>query len=243
MIKNFLRFIYESKYDSLSEDIAKSVMTIITDSARPITKRRIQKTLEYFEPISFSLTLFISRDTIFEPEKRKHFKNIPWEKSNFKNNGFALDANSFIPTNDDIVDPEIEIHLIINPESEQSCHRSLYYKLLDAIRHEIEHLLQKGTNVQYSHTGFQVDKNRKSAESSFNYFLLPDEVPAMVSGMRLSSISKDVPIDQEFEEYLAPIKDSGFITDEQFKKVMKNWIKFTIKHFPETKISKKYRVY
>lgn len=239
MIQDFLRFVYESKYDSFAEKITAEVMQLVTSGTDRKLKKRINRSIEFVDLANFTLTLSIVRSSVFEPSRRVNFKSLPWESINFQRNGFALDANSFIPTDGE--DPEIVLNVIINSETEPECHEKLYYKLLDSIRHELEHVLQKGTNVQYYHTGREVDKDRKNSETSYMYFLLPDEMPAMVSGMRLASIKKGIPIDVEFEEYLEPILSTGFITYDEFKKVMTNWIKFTIRHFPNTQISKKYR--
>jgi hypothetical protein len=242
MIKDFLRYIYESKYDAFSEEVVRDIIKIISNNGSSIIRRRSIKEMEYSEPVSFSLILSIFRSSSFEPEKITVFSSVPWEKINFENNGFAVDANSFVPSDVYVHEPEVQVNIILNPNLEPKCYEALQFKLLDCIRHEIEHLLQKGFNVQPEHTGRQVDKNRKFAQSSYLYFILPDEMPAMVSGMRLSAEKKGKPIDTEFEEYLSPIRDSGFISDDELTKVMNAWIKFTIKHFPDAQISKKYRI-
>lgn len=242
MIKNFLRFVYESKYDSFSEEIAANLVKLITSKKSNSFKGRIARTIEYTEPITFSLSITVVRSKTFEPNKSGLFKSVPWEKENFQKNGFAVDANSFIFSDESAPDPEIEVNLVIDPSREPDSHQLLYYRLLDCVRHEVEHLLQKGQNKQYYHSGLQVDRNRKECESSYKYFLLPDEIPAMVSGMRLAAERKGIPVDAEFEEYLSPIRDSGFITADEMKEVIGKWVKFTIKYFPETKISKKYRI-
>lgn len=241
MIKTFLRFVYESQYDSLSEEIASEIMSVITAKVSNSVKGRINRTLEYTEPMTFSLSLLVFRSKSFDPKRSELFNSVPWEKSNFQNMGFAVDANSFIFSEELAPDPEIEIKIVIDPSKEPQSHQALYYKLLDCVRHEIEHLLQKGTNKQYNHSGQQVDKNRRESESSYKYFLLKDEVPAMVSGMKLSAEKKGIPLDSEFEEYLSPIRDFGFISDSEMQLVIQKWLKFANKHFPDAKISKKYR--
>lgn len=242
MIKGFLQFIYESKYDSFAESVADSIMQVITSTnSEKGSVRNVKKVKEFSKPLIFSLILSIVRSPVFEPEKRKNFKEVPWEKDNFKKYGFALDANSYISNNDDFSnDPEVEINMVINPKTEPTCYSELYFKLLDCVRHEVEHLLQKGDNSIPSHSGHSV--KREKYLSSYKYFLLPDEMPAMVSGMRLSALKKGNPIDLEFENYLLPIKNSGLISEDEVKAVIKEWLKFTIRHFPETKISTKYKI-
>lgn len=241
IIKEFLRFIYESKYDLFSETVASEVLEIIKQGKDGSVKKRICKSTTYDEPVSFELTVTITRSLKFSASKKTGFNEVPWEEINFRNNGFSIDSNSFIPV--DASEPDVEISILINPETEPDCYQLIYFKLLDAIRHELEHLLQKGLNRNTQHTGSEVDKERKAAASSYRYFLLPDEIPSMVSGMRLSAEKKGTPIDQEFSDYLIPILQGGFITQDQFDFVIKTWLTFTIKHFPDTKISSKYRIH
>jgi hypothetical protein len=157
------------------------------------------------------------------------FSRLPWESINFKNKGFVLDANSLSATESEQI---IKINILINPKTEPTCYMNLYFKLLDVVRHEIDHLLKPISDSQ----------DRAKAESSYLYFLLPDEISSMVSGMRLSSEKRGVPIDLEFSDYLNPILQSGFMSKLEFDKVMNAWIKFAVKHFPDATISKKYRI-
>lgn len=235
-----MRFVYEEKYDSFSEEVAATLVQLIQANRLSRKIGRLRKTVDYTDPLSFSISVTVTWIKTFNPEKRAYFRNVPWERINFVNTGFAIDAYSIIPTDKHSPDPEIEIHIVINPETEPKCYQSLQFKLLDSVRHEVEHLLQKGTNKSYGHSD-STDKVRKCAQTSFAYFLLRDEMQAMISGMRLSSIKKNVQIDKEFEEYLLPIKESGFITQKEMQLVINRWIKFTIKHFPGTKISEKYQ--
>jgi hypothetical protein len=71
------------------------------------------------------------------------------------------------------------------------------------------------------------------------YFLLPDEIPAMVAGMYAAAVRKKIPLDQEFEIYLKPFIKSGLINDEEFNKVIQAWIKFANQVYPDAKFSNK----
>jgi len=231
-MQKFKHFIYESKFDSFSNIIAEEILEIVKGSTT--SKRTITRDLNYDEPVSFFLTLSITRSKTFSPAKSKNFKSLPWETINFERRGFVIDANSYIPGNDE--EPEIEMFIVISPEAEPTCYQTLYFKILDIIRHEMEHLLQKGANRQAGHAVTTRQKTRTAAEESYEYFLLPDEIPSMVSGMHLAAAKKRIPIDAEFEDYLLPFIKSGFITQAEADKVISVWLDFARKHFPNTKV-------
>jgi hypothetical protein len=232
-MQKFKHFIYESKFDSFSNIIAEEILEIVKGST--MSKRTITRDLNYDEPVSFFLTLHITRSKTFSPAKDKNFKSLPWETINFERRGFVIDANSYIPGNDE--EPEIEMFIVISPEAEPTCYQTLYFKILDIIRHEMEHLLQKGANRQAGHAITTRQKTRTAAEESYEYFLLPDEIPSMVSGMHLAAAKKRIPIDTEFEDYLLPFIKSGFITRAEADKVISVWLDFARKHFPNTQVS------
>jgi hypothetical protein len=236
-MRKFKRFIYESKFDSFSNIIADEILRLVKESSA--NKRTITRDLNYDDPVSFFLTLHISRSTTFSPAKSKAFKQLPWETINFERRGFVIDANSYVPSGDE--EPEVEMSIIISPEAEPNCYQALYFKVLDIIRHEMEHLLQKGANQQDGHIVTTRQKTRSAAEESYRYFLLADEIPSMVSGMHLAAVKKRIPIDVEFEDYLFPFIESGFITREEADKVIKVWLDFAVQHFPTVKVSNNFK--
>ena len=236
-MQKFKHFIYESKFDSFSNIIAAEILELVKGSAA--NTRTITRDLNYDEPVSFFLTLHISRTRTFSPAKSKAFKQLPWETINFERRGFVVDANTYVPTGDE--EPEIEASIVISPDAEPGCYEALYFRVLDVIRHEIEHLLQKGANRKEGHIVTTRQKTRTEAEESYQYFLLADEIPSMVSGMHLSAVKKRVPIDVEFEDYLFPFIKSGFITQAEANRVISVWLDFAVQHFPKVKISEKYK--
>jgi hypothetical protein len=236
-VQKFKNFIYESKFDSFSNIIAGEILEIVKGSN--MSKRSITRDLNYDEPVSFFLTLNIARSKTFSPAKSKNFKSLPWETINFERRGFVIDANSYVPGNTE--EPEVEMFIVISPDAEPGCYETLYFKILDNIRHEMEHLLQKGANRQVGHAVTTKRKTRSAAEESYEYFLLPDEIPSMVSGMHLAAVKKRIPIDVEFEDYLLPFIKSGFVTQDEADKVIKVWLDFAIQHFPTVKVSDKYK--
>ena len=239
MIKRFSNFIYESKFDSLAIAIAHDLFSIVKSTAGTKPGKAIHKEFTYSDPLEFSLNFIVKRVVQFNPRRSAHFKTLPWEVLNFEDNGFALDANAYIPNASDYDEPELELVLYISPDAEPLSYEILNHKLVEYVRHEIEHLLQTGINRRTGHIIKTPGKVRSGAESSYKYFLLSDEIPAMVAGMHASAVRKRIPIDQEFELYLRPFTKSGLLTDDQFNKVIRAWIKFTKQVYPEAKFSNK----
>lgn len=239
MIKRFRHFIYESKYDSLAISVAHDLFAMVKDTAGIKPGRAIHRELTYSEPLNFSLNFIIKRVIQFNPRKSQHFKNLPWEVLNFEENGFVLDANVYIPKISEDEDPELELVLYISPDAEPVSYEALNHKLIEYVRHEIEHLLQTGINQRTGHLVSTHRKTRNEAETSYRYFLLSDEIPAMVAGMHASAVKKRIPIDQEFELYLKPFVKTGLLTEPEFNKVMRTWIKFAKQVYPNSIFSDK----
>lgn len=240
MIFNFVKYLTEAKYDAYSEKLAHKLISHIK---RNSTKQYFANEFQMSSITDYTLTLLVIQNESFDNAiKDTDFVNLPWEKINFIKNGFVVDANSYILTYEDMYNiPEVEITIIINPKLRSTIYKALYIKLLDIIRHELEHLLQKGLNAEQTHKIKNMsDKKRQKYQNSYKYYLLPDEIPAAVSGMRLSAKHRGVPIDVEFLDYLEPIVKSGYITIAQRDKVVKKWVQYALKHYPNTILSKKY---
>lgn len=241
MIKKFKQFIYESKYDTLSSAYARDVLKFIKQTTgSPVNTPKLE-IFDYSEPIEFNLTVKVVRVIEFDPSKTPDFNGLPWETINFEENGFVVDANAYIPAEQDPDSPEIDLVIYLSPEAEPSKYQDLNFKVVDVIRHELEHLLQKGVNKKVGHIVKTSKKVRDKAQDNYRYFLLPDEIPAMVAGMHASAVKKRVPIDSEFNSYLRPFVSSGVISKPEFEEVMQTWIRFTKKSFPDAIFSTKYQ--
>lgn len=221
-------------YDDFADSISIELLNFITNSKK--TNRIISKTFEYDEPLEFTLTLKMKTVEQFNSNKTKAFRYLPWESLNYKNRGFAIDSNSYVP--DDHC-PEIEVIVYLDQSINPQGYLNLYFKLIDDLRHEFEHLLQKGINQHPDHAVKTPIHIRESA-TPYQYFLLDDEIPAMVAGMRASSIKRGVPIDLEFMSYLTPFIELNIITKAQCLTIMNAWTNFASKIYPNLKISQKY---
>jgi hypothetical protein len=238
MIKRFSQFIFESKYDSMAARFAKELFDEVKSTAGSKIGKPIIKQFTYDDPLEFTIIFKLVRVEKFEPEKTDDFRLMPWEVINFEKNGFVIDANAFIPKASDPEEPEIEVVVYISPIAEPASYEVLYYKTVDTIRHELEHLLQRGINQRSGHIVSTKQTTRNKANDNYRYFILPDEIPAMVAGLHASAIKKKTPLDIEFLTYLEPFLETGLITQEQQEKIMKTWTEFANHVYPDAKFSK-----
>ena len=89
-MQKFKKFIYESKFDSFSNIIAAEILELVKSSST--NTRTITRDLNYDEPVSFFLTLHISRTRNFSPAKNKAFRQLPWETINFERRNVDIEA-------------------------------------------------------------------------------------------------------------------------------------------------------
>jgi hypothetical protein len=137
-----------------------------------------------------------------------------WERHNFEKYGFCLDANTYIPREGS---PGINIEVTINPLAESDSLNDLSSFLLDTVRHEIEHIQQVDRRNP---------EQRKIHQSSYRYFLLADEIPAAVEGLRLLAKRQGIDLNTAIDNYLAPFQKSGFMTDTESAEVKQAWLRY-----------------
>ena len=170
LITKFNQFILEGVYDRTTGDIVDDIWKIIklTKSAYdmdPNENALVAYDVEYREKtpnLNFNLQVIIQREV--------------------SEGAFNVDA--------DIDDAGVQIRLLLNlnPELEPLLYSKLNPKLHDAIRHELEHTGQKpGLNWKSGKPLPTEDYIRHTIQTTperiWEYFLLEDEVPAMVRGM------------------------------------------------------------
>lgn len=241
MIKSFLQFINEDA--DPTGDFIKSLALKLIKKIRSFSQQEesysVFSGMEFTEPFEFDLILNIRKEKGANIKQDPHFKDLSWEQLNYDKFGYAIDAN--IRTNPgDLIIPELEIHMIIDPSQEPHLYSKLYARVIDILTHETNHI------DQFSH----IDRNpfnvspsnrseRKSSKKNYRYFLLPDEVESMVEGMYASSKHQKIPLDQVFAEYLQPFLDTKYISLAEYHEVMLTWVKHALEKYPDAIFSKK----
>jgi hypothetical protein len=195
--------ISSERADQISQFIVDDILNI----ARRLTGRRaIQVNLGYSKFGDLTVHLQIKRGS-------PPMSAPSWERQNFEKYGFSVDANTYVPKKGS---PGIDLQITVNPLSESDSLIDLEHFLLDTIRHEIEHIQT-------------VDRRnpalRKTHQSSYKYFLLNDEIPAAVAGLKLLAKKRGTTLSTEIENYLMPFVKSGFMSDSELAKVKDAWLK------------------
>lgn len=241
MIKSFIEFINENMdqksqfIKDLSQVLIEKLRTSTLDES---TNYTIFSGMEFVDPFTFDLILNVRRDNSPDLEEDSHFNGLPWEKINFDNLGYCIDANTKM-SKSKVKVPKIILHIILNPKDEPILYSKLYYRLIDILTHETNHLDQLGINRNpfNSHVSDKIERN--AAKKSYKYFLLGDEIESMVEGMYASSQAQNIPLDQVFDGYLIPFIKSSYITQDEYNQVMKTWITKALELYPDAMFSAK----
>lgn len=235
MIKGFDDFINESEsHENLN--YAKDVINKIKGSYASDNSYIEIRELEYSDVNSFDLVIQVKKTSTPDFEKDSHFHELPWEDINFKKYGFALDANTYINKTDLII-PEIILTLIINPDREPGLYKELEFKLTDIIAHEVNHTNQVGWNRNPFNVRPSSGTDRNAANTSYKYFMLPDEIESMVLGMYERSKVEGSNLEDLFDKYLLPFVEDNKLSDEEYSKVFKTWMIHALENYPDAKIN------
>jgi hypothetical protein len=242
-IKNYIEYIKEhsNSYDVHITEVIKELMNVIEkisiENSNSYTKIY---TMELDgDPLTYDLELLVSMNPNPDFNTDDHFSSMEWEEINFKKNGFCMDANVYMDSDEDVV-PEVEIVLLIDPNRASDCYDKIFLKLNDIISHELNHLTQIGWNRTSFSMGASPQHVRDNAKTGYKYFLLPDEIDSMVKGMYRSSKIEGIPIDKAFETYLDTFLEHGYLNRQEYSEVIEKWIEYALIHYPKAVISKKY---
>lgn len=243
-IKNYIEYLKESSnsYDKHITGVISELMKIIKniDIENSNTYSKIHTIESDGDPLAYDLELIVSMNPNPDFKTDDHFSSMEWEEINFKKNGFCIDGNVYMDSDDDVI-PEVEITLLIDPTRKNDSYYHIFLKLNDIVSHELNHLTQIGWNRTSFSTGASPTSVRDSAKAGYKYFLLPDEIDSMVKGMYRSSKIEGIPIDLAFEKYLDTFLEHGYINQSEYDKVISEWIKYAMVHYPKAVISAKYK--
>jgi hypothetical protein len=140
----------------------------------------------------------------------------PEFKGNFILDGFADDENAII-----------YLYVYLTPGSEPSEYPKISVNLRDVVRHEIEHLTQRGWNEK---TGKRMRKNdvvrnkiTSNPEFYYRYFKLKDEIPANLQGLYSEAKTRKIPFKKVVNDYLDKKVESGIIPYREKAIIYRLW--------------------
>ena len=210
----------------ISQNITDDILRLIQQNSGKVGRYR-SFYLEYTKPLVFDLTVNIKVTEELNPSRDLYFKNIPSEIIKFEKYGFAIDGDSLGGDSED--GAEIEISVAIDPTQIQS--QKLKARILDVVRHEIEHIVQRGPNFSPDHkVKIPRPLTRETAKSDYRYFILSDEIPAQVRGLAEEAQHSGQTVEECAIDYLSPFLELGFITQAQLEKVLVTWEAWATQH-------------
>jgi hypothetical protein len=239
MVKSFIEFINENmdhQSDFIKELSQNLVEKLRTSNIQPSTEYSVFSGMEFIQPFTFDLILKVRRDANLDINSDSHFNSLSWEKINFDNLGYCIDATARMHKSK-VEIPTITVHIILNPREEPILYSQLYYRLIDILTHETNHLNQLGLNRNPFNTQVSSKETRSSAKKNYKYFLLNDEVESMVEGMYARSKAQNTPLDQIFDSYLLPFIKSKYISEPEYHEVLKVWVTKALELYPDAKFS------
>lgn len=228
IIKEEIYLLKEGNYDKLVGELTKQILNIIKDSySEYLEEFNGEEQKEFYQydideipdnkkNLDFTIEFYIRRGKV----------------DNFE--GIAFDGGAY--DEEDV----IEIILTLDPSKEPKNYRSLVGILKDVLRHEITHLTNKPASEKEKLINFGKRFKTSLPGQSWTYFILPEEIPAMVNGLVTKAKNNKTSFEYEAKKYLSTQRAYGEIeTNEQYLKIFNIWNNFYKKHYnlKEDKIS------
>lgn len=229
-IKSFDDFLFEGKYDGLTGKISAAIMQKIKETNSGEV---------YFDGIkiiygpddnvpSFDVLIdneeFLNVDYFIDPisglDVNVFISIIRDEAPEFKGN-FILDGET------DDENSVIYIFLYLTPGSEPKFYPDIALDLRNLIRHEIEHLTQRGWGEM---KGKKMRRNegvrkriRSNPELYYRYYTLKDEIPANLQGLYSEAKSRKLPFAEVVNNYLNKKIEQGVIPSSEKSRIYRIW--------------------
>jgi hypothetical protein len=230
LIKSFDDFLFEGSYDKLTGEIASAVM------------RKIKETNtgeEYFDGVKviygpgddiMSFNDMIDNDQYFEID---HFADnvsfidcivnltiirdeAPEYKGEYILDGETDDQNSVI-----------YLYLYLTPGVEPRVYPEIAVDLRNLIRHEIEHLTQRGWGEKEGKKMRRNEGVRKRITSNpelyYRYYTLKDEIPANLQGLYSEAKTRKLPFKEVVHNYLDKKVGQGIIPPTEKMRIYRLW--------------------
>jgi hypothetical protein len=248
-ILGYNEFLKEGSSIELSS-VSRVISTAVNEIMKRIVKAEFPIGKDYYNIFNYEIAndnnladikVFIRKDNNPNFSEDPHFNNMKWERHRFKEDGFAIDANTFIEKN---AVPEIQVSILIDPDRAVirpgvDSYDKIYNKLNNLVDHELNHTHQIGINRSPFKT-IPSHKDHRDNSNNNNYFTLPEEIESMVSGMYRQSKLENVPLDNIFDKHLNIYVKDKFITEDQKLDIIHTWIEYALINYPDSSFSAKY---
>ena len=220
-VLRFQEFINESLNESVSPTLVREIINDIITFVKA-TKNLYE--LKGEEAHQFDFKPYKSKEypVIFDGEITVKCLIIREESNSLQIEASAGEEN-----------PNIQVVIQIDPRFEPQVYRTLYMKLTHDIRHELEHIEQYEKRPEILTPVEERKAINRNPKRTIDYFLMPEEIEAMVSGMYNRAKKEKRTLDSIFREYLGYYVNEKLITTSQEKQVISKWKEYANKRFPE----------
>jgi hypothetical protein len=229
-VKKFDEFILEGSYDKLTGEISSAVM------------RKIKETNNGEETFDGVKIIYGPED-----EVRSFYDMLEDEQyleiDHFIDNISGIDVQVFLTIVRDespefsgefLLDGEtddqnsvIYIYLYLTPGSEPSSYQEISIDLRNLIRHELEHLTQRGWGER---PGKKMRRNegvrrriRSNPDLYYRYYKLKDEIPANLQGLYSEAKTRKLPFKEVVNRYLDKKVEQGVIPAKEKSGIYRLW--------------------
>ena len=230
LIKLFGDFLFEGKYDSLTGKISSAVMQKIKET---------NNGEEYFDGVK---VIYGPEDEVL-PFKQLIEEGKFLEVDSFDDLISGLDAKICIViirdeapeyqgefTLDGETDDQssvIYLYLYLTPGTEPRVYPEIAIDLRNLIRHELEHLTQRGWGEKEGKRMRRNEAVRKRIEGNpelyYRYYTLKDEIPANLQGLYSEAKTRKLPFKEVVHNYLDKKVEQGVIPTKEKTRIYRLW--------------------
>lgn len=224
MIKTKSQILLEGRYDSFTRQIVNDIMYYIKYSEDYVDESinvDLPEESEFYEHeigLKINLELIINRvDGIIIYGNKK----LPYH------------VNSYIAEDDFMV-----IEITIDNRTGRGYYQEIYYKLMEDVRHEIEHYIQYLgiTDERFKEKPQPVGSS--SYETTYEHHSDPSEVEALVRGFYRRAKSERKPIDTIMWSVLNYEISHNNLTKQEADNLFNLWLKYSRRNLPDAIYSK-----
>jgi hypothetical protein len=221
----------EGRYDKLTGDIVKELMLLIKASNNGEENYKEVK-VSYFESDDVPPFEDLIDDEIYL-DAGTYLDRVSGVDTFVK----LVLVRDFSPAfeEDFIIDGHVDedsatiyVEIAINPDKEPACYSSLSYELRDVVRHEIEHLTQRGWNqnpAKKRRRNFAVRGKIQASKEYHKYYTLADEVDANIHGLYNKAKSMKKPFKEVVMDFIKNRISKGIIPEDKADLVYRIWKK------------------
>ena len=234
-IKDFECFINENvllegRYDSIVGSILSDTMKLIKASDTPdgtyngikIRYKDTEDVPSFFELIERGIFLEVG-----EYSSEKSGMEIRVNLVIVRDEYPAYDGGYIVSGDADDESGTIYLEISLNPERESQYYSEIAAELSDVIRHEIEHLTQRGWNVKEGKfiRSNQGMRKRIALDPSirYKYYRLRDEIDANLQGLYAKSKSLKKPFRDSIMDFLDKQTRRGIIPEDKKMEIYNLW--------------------